>query len=166
MPKKGISANINAVKFLYELNEFYNNKIKVDKEKAFNIPYTTMNIGIINGGTAINSIPAFCNATVDFRIIKKEHINIINEKITNLASIYNAEIQKLELIEPFLDNIELIGVIKTANFMTEASFVKESKRIILGPGPVTAHEVNEHISEQSYGKLINQYKELIYKICK
>ena len=42
---------------------------------------------------------------------------------------------------------------------------KNSKRIILGTGPVTAHEVNEHITEKSYNKLVNQYKELIYKIC-
>lgn len=49
--------------------------------------------------------------------------------------------------------------------MTEASHIKGSKRIILGTGPITAHEVNEHISINSYKKLIKQYQELIYKIC-
>lgn len=43
--------------------------------------------------------------------------------------------------------------------------VPESKRLILGTGPITAHEINEHISIDSYEKLIEQYKELINKIC-
>ena len=34
--------------------------------------------------------------------------------------------------------------------MTEASFVNGSEKMILGTGPVTAHEVNEHITEESY----------------
>ena len=165
LPHKGISANMNAVKFLYKLDKFYNNKIKIEEEKAYSIPYTTMNVGIINGGTAINSISPFCKVTIDFRIIKKNHINLINNKIIELAKIYKAETQNIELIEPFLDNIEYIDDIKTADYMTEASMVKNSKRIILGTGPVTAHEVNEHITEKSYNKLVNQYKELIYKIC-
>ena len=60
----------------------------------------------------------------------------------------------------------MIKKCKTANFMTEASFVKNSKRMILGTGPVTAHEVNEKISIESYNKLVKQYEDLIYRICK
>ena len=47
--------------------------------------------------------------------------------------------------------------------MTEASLIKENKvkKVILGPGPVTAHEIDEHISIESYQKTINQYKEII-----
>ena len=50
-PVKGISANLNAVKFLNEINEFYENNIKEFKDSNFEIPYTTMNIGTINGGS-------------------------------------------------------------------------------------------------------------------
>lgn len=50
--------------------------------------------------------------------------------------------------------------------MTEASFVQKSSGNILGVGPVTAHEVNEYITEESYNKLIEQYKDLIIKVCK
>lgn len=48
--------------------------------------------------------------------------------------------------------------------MTEASWVK-GKRMILGAGPLTAHEINEHISINSLRLLVEQYKELIEKIC-
>lgn len=148
-PEKGKSANMNAVKFLIELDEFYNKEIKSYKEESFEVPYTTMNIGTIKGGSAKNSVSANCDVSVDFRIASKDHINIIEEKI-----------------EPFIDKTDLVDEVKTSNFITEASLIKNSNRIILGTGPVTAHEVNEYIMEESYNKLINQYKDLIIKICK
>ena len=58
-----------------------------------------------------------------------------------------------------------VNEVKTANFITEASFAKNCKRIILGAGPVTAHEVNEFITMESYKKLVKQYKEFIERIC-
>ncbi len=166
-PDKGISANLNAVKFLYELEEFYNNEIKVEKEDCFEIPYTTMNVGIINGGTAKNSVPASCNVVIDFRTIKASHVDTINKKLQELADKYKAEVNIIECINPFLNKIDYFDEIKTANFMTEASLIGDkSKRIILGTGPVTAHEVNENISVDSYRKLVNQYEDLINKVCK
>lgn len=38
---------------------------------------TTMNVGIINGGSGKNSVSAFCKVTIDFRIIDSNHINKI-----------------------------------------------------------------------------------------
>ncbi len=162
---KGISANMNAVKFLYELENFYNKEIKIDENSCYEIPYTTMNVGIIDGGSAKNSVSAHCKITLDFRVIQNDHIEKINNKICELITKYNADKNIIDIIEPFIDKIDFLNEIKTTNFMTEASKVSNSKRIILGTGPVTAHEVNEHISVQSYEKLIKQYKDLIYKIC-
>ncbi len=166
-PDKGISANLNAVKFLYELEDFYNNEIKPDKEQNYLIPYTTMNVGLMNGGSAKNSVPASCNVSIDFRVINKEHIKKIKGKVDELAKEYKASVNIIECIDPFIDNVDYFDEIKTANFMTEASLIGDkSKRIILGTGPVTAHEVNEHISVDSYRKLVEQYKDLINNVCK
>ena len=165
-PAKGISANLNAVKFLYELEEYYNNEIKKDEEMVYEVPYTTMNVGVINGGTAKNSVPAFCNITIDFRIANEKHVSKIKNKINELAKKYLAEVNIIEETMPFADNIDFIDEIKTTNFMTEAGKVSGCKRIILGTGPVTAHEVNENISIESYRKLVKQYKEIINNICK
>lgn len=165
-PEKGKSANINAIKFLYQLDDFYNKKIKLFEEKSCEVPYTTMNIGIINGGSAKNSIPANAYVTIDFRIANKTHINIIKEKIEELSKIYDCEIKIVETIEPFLNETKLVKGTKTANFITEASLVKNSQKIILGTGPITAHEVNEYVTEESYNKLVEQYKKLIKKVCK
>lgn len=165
-PEKGISANINAIKFLSELNDFYEKDIKPFKEECYEIPYTTMNIGIINGGSAVNSIPASCIVKVDFRIANENHIELIKEKINELSGKYKCEANIFECLPPFLDKTYIKEKQKTANFLTEASLVKGASRIILGPGPVTAHEVNEHITEESYNKLIKQYIDLIINNCK
>ena len=165
-PDKGISANLNAVKFLYELNEFYEQKLKRERIEAFEIPYTTMNVGLINGGSAKNSVPASCSISIDFRIAKSTQLSMIIKKIEKLAQKYPADVKIIEKIEPFYDEITFLEPTKTANFITEASMMKECKqRIILGTGPVTAHEVNEHISVESYRKLVKQYQELILKVC-
>ena len=164
-PEKGKSANLNAVKFLYELDDFYNKNIKTEKEELFEVPYTTMNVGIINGGSAANSVPAKCSITLDFRIAKCEHIEIIKNKVDELCKKYDADADIIEQVKSFIDKIDFLDEIKTANFMTEAGKISGSKRIILGTGPVTAHEVNEHITKESYDKLVEQYKELIHKLC-
>lgn len=165
-PERGISANMNAVKFLMELDDFYQKEIKIYKDQNYEIPYTTMNVGIINGGSAKNSVSANCNVVMDFRVVKKEHIDKIKEKIEELSNKYNSKNNIIECVEPFLIKTDLIKEVKTANFITEASLVNAKNKIILGPGPVTAHEVNEYITVESYEKTVEQYIEIIEKVCK
>lgn len=164
-PEKGKSANLNAVKFIYELEEFYNKEIKRDLNNSYEVPYTTMNVGLINGGSAKNSVPANCQVSIDFRTIKSEHNDLLKEKMNELSYKYDCTTNIFEEIPPFYNELEFLNENKTANFLTEASLVKRSKRIILGAGPVTAHEVNEHITVESYRKLVKQYKKFINKIC-
>lgn len=164
-PEKGKSANMNAVKFLYELDMFYNENIKKDLNENYEVPYTTMNVGLMKGGSAKNSVPASCEISIDFRTIKNEHVTLIKEKLKELSTKYDCKIDIIEEIQPFCNEVEFTDKIKTANFITEASFVTNCKKIILGVGPVTAHEVNEYITEESYNKLVEQYKDIIKKIC-
>lgn len=164
-PAKGKSANLNAVKFISELDEFYNKEIKKDLDKKYEVPYTTMNLGLINGGSARNSVPANCDISMDFRIIKNEHILLLKEKLNELSIKYDCIINIIEEIYPFCNEVDFVDKTKTANFMTEASFVENCKKIILGVGPVTAHEVNEYITVNSYKKLVEQYKNIIKNVC-
>ena len=174
-PDKGISANMNAIKFINELDEFYQKEIKEDINENFEINYTTMNVGTIHGGTNKNSVSDECIVTIDFRTVKEEHTKKIIEEVKKQKEKYNIEIKITENINPFINEIENIPT-KTANFITEASLLKENKKqgknkkeskklnkIILGPGPITAHEIDEHITENSYCKLVEQYKDLIEK---
>ncbi|MBP3255057.1 MAG: M20/M25/M40 family metallo-hydrolase [Clostridia bacterium] len=164
-PSIGIDANMNCVKFIYELNEFYEKEIKSNENNIFEIPYTTMNVGVINGGIEKNSISDNCDITIDFRPVYKEQIQKFKNELNKLAKKYNANIIDIVEIQPFTNEIEFIKDMKTTNFITEASIVDDKvKKIILGVGPITAHEVNENITIDSYNKLIEQYKDLIYEI--
>ena len=162
-PDKGISANLNAVRFLSELEAFYLSQIKNQVNESFEIPYTTMNVGILKGGSAKNSIPADCYATLDFRLTDSKHADLLLDKMSELCKKYNCENVVIQNIKPFINEIDLENNNKTANYMTEASFMECKSKVILGVGPVTAHEVNEHIETKSYEKLVKQYKELINK---
>lgn len=162
-PDKGKNAIMNAIYFINELNEFYETEIKIDKDYNFDIPYTTMNVGKIEGGSAINSVPDFCEFLVDFRTTNKKIEKKIINKLESLKEKYIANIQEINRLEAFFNKSNLST--KTCNFITEASFLK-SNCIILGAGPVTAHEINEYITVESLYTLVTQYKEIIEKNCK
>lgn len=161
-PEKGKNAILSAISFIRELQEFYELELKTKQNLDFEIPYTTMNIGKIEGGSAINSVPDFCEFLVDFRTIDREIEEKIVRKIESLKEKYCANVQELNRLSAFLNKTDFSD--KTCNFITEASFLKNN-RIILGPGPITAHEMDEYISEDSLCKLVEQYKELIEEKC-
>ena len=165
-PEKGKSANMNAVKFLVELEEFYKENIRKEENKNYEIPYTTMNVGTINGGSAKNSVSASCNVMIDFRTLTNKHAESIIENVNKLSEKYDCDVKIIEKVDSFINETDLSKEIKTANFITEASFVDTDTKIILGPGPVTAHEVNEYIAVDSYDKLVKQYTQILKKMCK
>lgn len=161
-PDKGKSAIRDAIGFMNELQEFYEVDIKKEQNPNFEIPYTTMNIGKIQGGSAINSVPDFCEFLVDFRTIDTKSEEKIVQEIEVLKEKYRADVQNLNRLSAFFNPSAISK--KTCNFITEASFLKKNC-LILGAGPVTAHEDNEYIQEKSLYRLVQQYRELIEKMC-
>ena len=164
-PHRGKSANTSMIRLLAELEDFYNENIKNNLDKKYEVPYTTMNIGLLNGGSAINSVAAECMSYVDFRIIDNEHIEILKGKLQELCIKYDANFLIDVEVKSFYNDIEFLDETYTAGFMTEASFV-EGNRMIIGPGPMTAHEVDEHVSISSLRGTVEIYKTLINQVCK
>lgn len=162
MPNKGENAIESAIDFLNELRNFYN-ELKKDRNDNFEIGYTTMNIGKINGGKSINIVPDSCELFVDFRVIKNEHINLILNKISELMKRYNATYNIINNINAFINKNEKVC---PTNFITEASFIDSKNKYILGVGPVNPHQENEYITIESLDKLVIQYKDMIYKLCR
>ncbi len=158
-PDKGENAIEKCIAFISDLKAFYN-KLKNEKNIKYEIPYTTMNVGKIEGGKSINIVPDYCETYIDFRIINDDQRLKIIEEINRLKKIYQFDYIIINEIKPFLtegDNN------KTANFITEASFIESKNRYILGVGPVNPHEANEYITNDSLDKLVEQYKTLIYE---
>ena len=73
MPIEGKNANKNAVKFLNKLLRL-EAVLKKNTCNLYEIPYSTMNIGVINGGRAINVVPSKAKVLVDFRICQNDSL--------------------------------------------------------------------------------------------
>lgn len=161
-PEKGENAILKMIEFINELKSYYDSEIKTIKNKNFEIDYTTMNLGVINGGSAINSVPAEAECLIDFRTTEAYLEKEILDKVDMLAKKYDANVKIINRLEPFYNDSKYGN--KTAGFITEAGFLPNEK-IILGPGPITAHEVDEYIKEESFYKLIEAYKNIITEKC-
>ena len=71
VPEKGKSAIMLAVDFINELKNFYEENIREEYDYAYSVPYTTFNVGVIRGGSEINSVAENAEILFDFRTINK-----------------------------------------------------------------------------------------------
>lgn len=172
-PNKGESAIIKAYNFISELLDFAK-ELENDKNNLFSIPYTTINVGKINGGDAINKVADKCVIEFDARTILKEHNEIIKKRLENILKKYDCEFDIGINIEANInEDNEMINVIEeisgnkriAENYVTEASFIKGSNSVVLGLGPVTAHQCNEHIEISKLNKLEEIYEKIIKYYC-
>lgn len=172
-PIEGRSSNKNAVRFLNKMMDF---ELELRKHPSdfFGIPYPTMNIGIIKGGTSINKVPAETVVYLDFRICDSEReYPIIRKFIDDALEGVDASYEIINDIPSFVNRSSLVKVYEEktgtpgAPFfgITEGSFF-EGDRIIIGPGPVTAHEANEHVSIKSLEDTQKLYEEMIELLCR
>lgn len=169
----GDNAILSANKFISELLDF-SKKLENEKNNGFTIPYTTMNVAIIKGGTSINIVPDECNLSFDFRTVFSEQHQVIINKINELGKKYNSNIDIITNVYPSNnEDKEKIKVIEKItgkkvsgmNYVTEGNFLVGKNVVVLGPGPVTAHEDNEHISISSYNTTKEFYKKIIEEYC-
>ena len=170
-PDKGVNAIYACISFIEEMKQFYEKKLKHEIIPDFEVPYTTMNIGMIQGGESVNSVAGKCEISIDFRIAKEEHLKTIEEKIIELLKQYDSRLIVKQSIPPKLNknDIEFLEKIsskkQTKCYLTEGSYI-DKNFIILGPGPDTSHQKNEYVNvsslketEKLYEKIIEFYNE-------
>ena len=169
---KGKNAIIMSMKFIKELLLF-SEELKNVTNPLFETPYTTMNISLINGGSAINVVPEKCKLNFDFRTIRKVQNEFINNKIIELCNKYKATLIPISNLYPLENNQdtsfyeEITGKKKKSfNFVTEASFLDKDNVIILGVGPNNEHMKDEYVDIDSYNETIKVYKKIINHYCK
>ena len=165
-PELGINAIYECIDFINNIKKYYEKEIKKNYNSAFTIPYTTMNIGMINGGETVNSVPGKCSITMDFRIANKEDIDNILDKIEKELEKYNSNLIIKNKMLPKINNSdisfleEISSKKETKCYLTEGSFI-DNNFIILGPGPDTSHQKNEYINYSSLCTTENLYKRII-----
>lgn len=172
-PIDGKSSNKNAVRFLNRMMDFEEELRKISPNPFFGVPYPTMNIGIVEGGTAINKVPDKTTVYLDFRICDSEkEYPLIRKAVDEALEGLDGEYVIINDIPAFQNNSPLVNLYeeKTGKKgkpffgITEASFF-EGDRVIIGPGPVTAHEANEHITAESLEDTTRLYREMIETLC-
>ncbi len=165
-PELGINAIYECVDFINKIKEYYEKDIKNNINNAFNIPYTTMNIGMINGGETVNSVPGKCTITIDFRIANDRDIQSILNKIRSELKNYNSNLIVKNSMFPKVNNSdisfleEISSKKETKCYLTEGSFI-DKNFIILGPGPDTSHQKNEYITYSSLCTTEKLYRRII-----
>lgn len=171
-PVEGGSSNKNTVKFLSKMMEL-EDSLRSEEYDLFSVPRTTMNIGIIEGGTAINKVPAKTTIYLDFRICDSaKQYQRIRDYTDEAIKEFDASYIIINDVPSFINDGDRIPwyeeisgkKAETGNGITEASFF-EGDRIILGPGPMVAHQRNEYVTEESLNKTGEIFLAAIKKEC-
>jgi acetylornithine deacetylase len=150
-PEKGISA---IEKCMDTLNNLRTIQWPVDAK----LGPTTINIGVIKGGTSPNVVPDYAEAIIEIRTTKKNEyiMELLNEKLdcSNKEILYD--------YDPIYNNTDVNTNLRkiTAPYFTEMYFWKNS--IVLGPGdPSYAHSDDERILKKDLEKAVEVYMQAI-----
>ena len=86
-PQQGVSAISAAVRLISRIEaKFSSQADDVKSDALFDPPRTTLNIGVIEGGTAKNIVPGRCSFLVEWRAIPGEVPSAVLESLRDLAA--------------------------------------------------------------------------------
>jgi len=183
-PALGASAVFRAARLINRL-ESIASQLKDDQHAAFDPPYTTLNIGLIHGGSAKNVLAGECRFTLEWRPIPtqpSEHVlNLFNAAIseemqadTDFQCEVNASRQDTGF-ETATDS-SLVQLLEKATgnqgatvaFGTEAAqmMVLGAEAVVIGPGDIReAHRTGEFVPVEELEKCAEILKQAIREIC-
>jgi len=183
-PALGVSAVFHAARLLVRL-EHIAVQLKQDQHDEFDAPFTTINVGLLLGGTAKNVIPGECRFTVEWRPIPSQpsdHVfNLIKAAIAEEQESdgdFDAEV-KLERLDSGFETAadsRLVSLLEqltekrpgTVAFGTEAAqmTVLGSQAVVLGPGDIReAHRTGEFVPINELERCSDVLTRAILELC-
>jgi len=183
-PQLGASAIFRAARLLSRIEQIAE-KLKSDSHADFDPPYTTLNVGIIGGGSAKNVVPGECRFTLEWRTIPGQ----ASDHVLNLVRSAVAELQKLDAdFECEIDaaradeSFETPAKSALVNFLQEKSgkhsgtvaFGTEApsmialgaEAVIFGPGDIrVAHRTGEFVPIDELAECVRILKSSIERFC-
>ena len=181
-PEAGRSAIFPAARLLQEI-ETMAEELKLEQNKAFSPPWTTLNVGEIRGGTAKNVIPAECSFLLEWRPIPEQqprHVLDSLQKIVDRISVggIQIEIEVLRMDSGFETNVESAVIqsvriqpdtaVNTIAFGTEAPWLARmgAEAVVIGPGSMlTAHSPRECVPTAELDDCVNLLRSAIEHLC-
>lgn len=175
---QGVNAISYASKIINFIDELAENlQQRQDQDFAFDVPFSTLSVGTIKGGTATNIVPNFCEFTFDFRSLPlvdtklvlteiEEFIHKLHQEMQtkdsstgiylsqecNVPAMSDSESQALQqLIEQLVEDKRRHKVA----YATEGGQFTNAgiPTVICGPGDIEqAHKANEFVSLEQLAK--------------
>lgn len=175
MPELGVNAIYKAATAIAAIAGF-----KFETEMDEMLGYPTVNVGQINGGMNLNTVPDHAEFTVDIRSTTKLKNDAALHQIQKLVGT-EVKLEKLVDLDaistdakhPFVELAYSIcykgkgdGGIKSAPFLTDASvltpWLNNVPTIIMGPGEIAmAHQTDEFCYLYRIREALELYKEII-----
>lgn len=183
-PALGASAILRAARLIHRL-EHIAEQLKADRHADFDPDHTTINIGLIRGGTAKNVIAGECRFTVEWRPIPNQPsdqvLKLINAAIEDQKSMdeaFDAEVN-LERLDSGFDtspDSPIVSLLEgltgkragTVAFGTEAAQMTAlgSQAVVIGPGDIReAHRTGEFVPIDELERCAEIIAEAVYSLC-
>ncbi len=183
-PGLGASAIFRAAR-LIERIELIAEELKNDQRAGFEPPYTTLNVGIISGGSAKNVVAGECHFTLEWRPIpgqKSDHVlNLARQAVEQLRqhdSDFVCEIGAARADESFETRADsfLVQFLEQASgnaastvaFGTEAPSMIElgADAVVFGPGDIrVAHRTGEFVPADQLNACVSILRQAIERFC-
>jgi len=183
-PQLGASAIFRAAR-LIERIERIADQLKSNRREGFDQPYTTLNVGIIKGGTAKNIVAGECRFTLEWRTIPgqaSDHVpNLVRQSIDELKKEdpeFVCEIDAHRFDESFETRADspLVEFLERASgqssgtvaFGTEAPSMISlgADAVVFGPGDIrVAHRTGEFVPLRQLNQCVAILRQAIEKFC-
>jgi acetylornithine deacetylase len=183
-PGLGASAIFRAARLIERL-EMMAEELKIDQHAGFDPPYTTVNVGIINGGSAKNVVAGHCRFNLEWRPIpgqKTDHVlSFVKQAVEGLQqndSDFICEIDAARADESFETRADspLVQFLEQASgnasgtvaFGTEAPsmIALGADAVVFGPGDIrVAHRTGEFVPADQLHNSVRILKQAIEYFC-
>lgn len=183
-PALGASAVFRAARLIHRLEKIAV-QLKEDQHAAFDPPYTTLNVGLIHGGSAKNVLAGECRFTLEWRPIptqSSQHLlNLLNIAIQEERASdpdFQCEVDASRADSGFetAEDSELVKLLEKATgreagtvaFGTEAAQMKAlgAEAVVIGPGDIReAHRTGEFVPIGELERCAEVLKEAMEALC-
>jgi acetylornithine deacetylase len=183
-PSLGTSAVFGAARLIARIEEIAEH-LRSETHADFDPPYTTLNIGLVQGGTAKNVVAGSCRFTLEWRPIPGQEpgrlLKLLNAAIAEETSRHrnlNFEVDAARADQGFETpaNSKLVTLLEgltakhasTVAFGTEAAQLASlgAEAVVLGPGNIReAHRSGEFVPVEELEHCVEISTSAIEKLC-
>lgn len=164
-PDTGASAIYGAARLIRLLEDYAKGELRKDVDTAFEPPFTTLNVGVIQGGRAKNVIPGQCTFTLEWRPFPRQGTDVVPAALERMLDGLHREFPALRFrlrvqrTDRGVDTPATAGVVaflaketqkapETVSFGTEAPQMTAlgAEAVVFGPGNIqVAHQTGEFV---------------------